>query len=357
MFIGLISYSLYLWHWPLLVFSKYYFEYRDMVRSEPSAGFRAAVLLASTALAVLSWKYVETPIRKRWMLQRRPQIYAFAGASMATLLLFGLVLFHGRGVPSRFHGRSFSYVKTRDHRAFLYETSLERAMNGQFVEIGSHDTNQPISLLLWGDSHAMCVAPVLDELCRRFSWRGRQATCSATAPILEYVDTNKHGLGEKTPVFARAVLNFIVEKKVRNVVLAGRWSSYLTTDAAKAQLLATVQAITNAGARAFVLKDVPYQDHELTRLTAVAVLHNTDLEPMGITRESHQRANRELDRMFGQLSQMGATVLDPADYFLNSKGLYGLVKNDQILYCDYHHLSVEGSRILAPLFDPIFHTK
>jgi hypothetical protein len=341
----------------LLVFSKYYFEYRDIIRQEPGAGCRVAVLLASTALAILSWKYVETPIRKRWILRQRPQIYAFAGASMLTLLACGLVLFHDRGVPSRFHGRSLSYVKTRDHRAFLNEINPEQAVAGRFVEIGSHDTNQPISLLIWGDSHAMTVTPVLDELCRRFSWRGIQATCSATAPILDYVTTNQFSLGEKSPAFAKAVLTFITQKQVRNVVLAGRWSTYLTTDLTKTQLLATVRAITNAGARAYVLEDVPFQDRDLTRLTAVAVLHNRNLDSEGVTRESYQLANAGLEKTFEQISQMGATVLDPADYFLNREGLYGMVRNDQILYCDYHHLTVEGARVLAPLFGPIFQTK
>src|ERR1039457_156002 len=290
-FIGLISYSLYLWHWPMLVFTKYYFEYRDMIKQEPNVGFRAAILLAATALAILSWRYVETPIRKRWIFQKRPQIYAFAGASMAVLLAGGLLLFHGRGVPSRFHGKALSYVKSRNHRAFLNETSLQQAMNGQFVEIGSHDTNQPISLLIWGDSHAMSVTPVLDELCRRFSCRGIQATCSATAPILRYADTNRFGLGEKSPVFANAVLTFITQRQVKNVVLAARWSSYLTSDSAKTQLLATVRAIANSGARAYVLKDVPYQDHDLTRLTAVAVLHHNDLEQVGVTDRKSTRLN------------------------------------------------------------------
>jgi peptidoglycan/LPS O-acetylase OafA/YrhL len=356
-FIGLISYSLYLWHWPLLVFSKYYYEYRNMAGGEPGAGFRAAVLLASGALAVLSWKYVETPVRKRRIFQTRPQIYGFGGAAMLALFLCGLVLFQSGGVPARFHGRALSYVKTRSHRAFLNETTLEQAKAGQFFEIGVHDPGRPISLLIWGDSHAMSVTPVLDELCHRFSWRGVQAACSATAPILEYTDTNKFGMGEKTPVFAQAVLAFIAQKQVRNVVLAARWSSYLTTDSARRELQETVRAITNSGARAFVLKDVPWQDRDLTRLVSVAVLHDGDLEPVGVSRQSYQAANVELNQTFAQLSEMGATVLDPADYFLNNKGLYGIVKNNQVLYWDYHHLTVEGAEVLAPLFEPMFQTK
>lgn len=77
-FIGLISYSLYLWHWPILVFSKY------TAYDEQSAGLRAALLVASTVLAILSWKYVEMPFRKRWLFHKRPQLFGFAFVSTST---------------------------------------------------------------------------------------------------------------------------------------------------------------------------------------------------------------------------------------------------------------------------------
>jgi hypothetical protein len=67
--------------------------------------------------------------------------------------------------------------------------------------------------------------------------------------------------------------------------------------------------------------------------------------------------NRDLRQTFEQISRMGATVLDPADYFLNRNGLYDVVRNDQVLYWDSNHLTVEGSRLLAPLFEPVFHTE
>jgi hypothetical protein len=51
---------------------------------------------------------------------------------------------------------------------------------------------------------------------------------------------------------------------------------------------------------------------------------------------------------------MGATVLEPADYFLTRKDFYGAIKNGTVLYWDSHHLSIEGAEMLAPLFEPIF---
>ncbi len=230
-------------------------------------------------------------------------------------------------------------------------------MAGQFVELGSQDTNQPISVLIWGDSHAMAVTPVLDDLCRRFSRRGIQATQSATAPVLRYVSTAGTSLKENSPAFANAVLTFIAQRHVRNVIITAHWSSYPASDSFKTNLLATVRAVLDVGARVYVVKDVPVPGFDVPRIAATTAMHHGDLEQLGVTREQHQMSNRDLRQTFEQISQMGATVLDPADYFLNRNGIYGVVRNGQVLYWDSNHLTVEGSKLLAPLFEPVFHNE
>jgi len=80
-FVGLISYSLYLWHWPVLVFAEYWtIERLPLVH-------RVLLLLGSIGLAALSWKFVETPFRQRTVFKTRPQVFAFASISAAFLLL------------------------------------------------------------------------------------------------------------------------------------------------------------------------------------------------------------------------------------------------------------------------------
>jgi hypothetical protein len=322
-----------------------------------SAGLRAALLAASIVLAIFSWRYVETPIRKRRILLKRPQIFGFAGVSMATLLGLGLLAYCGNGFPSRFPAKARRYADGWNHSAFLNIISLKRAMAGQFVEFGSGDTNQPISVLIWGDSHAMAITPVFDDLCRRFSRRGVQATQSSTAPVLRYVSTGSSSLKEDSPAFANAVLTFIAQRHVKNVIIAASWSGYPASDSFKTNLLLTIRAVLDLGARVYVVKDVPIPGFDVPRIAAVTAMRNGDLEQLGVTREEHQMSNRDLRQTFEQISQMGATVLDPADYFLNRNGIYGVVRNDQVLYWDSNHLTVEGSRLLAPLFEPVFHNE
>lgn len=315
------------------------------------------LLMASTALAFLSWRYVETPFRKRWICQTRPKIFTFAGVSMGMSLLLGLLVHYQAGFPARISTEALSYAKSRNHRAFHNNVTLEQAMSGQFVELGSQATTQPISVLIWGDSHAMAVTPILDDLCHRFFRRGIQATHSSTAPILEYVSPGFWSLKEDSPAFNRSVLTFISRNRVQKVIIAAAWNRYPASNSFKTGLVSTVRAIQDLGVRVYVLKDVPNPGFDVPRLVAATAMHNGDLEQLGLSREQFDISNRDLGQTFEQVAQMGATVLDPSNYFLNHKGVYGVVHNGQILYCDEQHLTVEGSRLLLPLFESIFRSE
>ncbi len=346
-FIGLISYSLYLWHWPALIFSKY------LSINSQSLGLRLTLLTASAALAVLSWKYVETPVRKKLVLRSRPQVFAFAGASTAILLAFGWFVCRHDGLPSRIPENARRYAASRDHRAFLNEITLEQALAGQFVELGLQKTDQPITVLIWGDSHAMSLTPVIDELCRRHARRGIQATRSATAPVLD-VSSKSVGLKKDSDAFNKAVLDFIAQRKVKNVILAAYWDWYPPSDSIKTGLVSTVRAIMALGANVYLVKDVPDQGFNVPRFAALTTMRNGSLAELGLSKQQIQMSNREFNQAFEQSTRTGAIVLDPSAYFLNDNGIYGVVKNGQILYSDGNHLTIEGARILSPLFEPIF---
>jgi peptidoglycan/LPS O-acetylase OafA/YrhL len=346
-FIGLISYSLYLWHWPLLVFSQY-------PLNRQSAGTSAAMLLVTTVLAMLTWKFVETPFRKRTLLPKRSQIFWFSGISAITLIAGGVFVVFDQGIPTRYSGKALRYVLSRNHCAFRNSVTLQQALAGQFPEVGALGTNQPVDLLIWGDSHAMSITPALDELCRQFSRRGVQATHSSTAPVLRFVSMEGEALQEQSPAFNEAVLNYIGREHVKNVLITAYWSEYSSSDAFENDLCLTIVEVIKRGATVYVMKDIPKQPNNVAIKTALAVLKHGDLEQFGITPKEYQEANRTMDDVFIRISKMGATVLDPANYFLNRNGLYGIVKDNEVLYVDGQHLSVEGAKILVPLFQPVF---
>jgi peptidoglycan/LPS O-acetylase OafA/YrhL len=93
--VGLISYSLYLWHWPLLLFAKYYLV-RSLLPWEA-----LAVLVTSGVLAVVSWRFVELPFRGKTSAFNRSQVFLGAAIAGSILFVIGAVGHFSGGLPSR----------------------------------------------------------------------------------------------------------------------------------------------------------------------------------------------------------------------------------------------------------------
>jgi peptidoglycan/LPS O-acetylase OafA/YrhL len=101
-FIGLISYSLYLWHWPLIVFQR-----TDALFSSDSSSMvtRLTLIAVSIGAACLSWKMVEMPFRSKGRNASKAVVFGVASAAMTSAAaLCGLVVIIG-GAPSRFPDR------------------------------------------------------------------------------------------------------------------------------------------------------------------------------------------------------------------------------------------------------------
>jgi peptidoglycan/LPS O-acetylase OafA/YrhL len=94
-FVGLISYSLYLWHWPLLVFAHYY-NIREL-----SGAQTASIVIASFVLAVLSWAYVEQPFRRKPIRISREILIAGAATAIAAFIVSGTLDVRTKGFPGR----------------------------------------------------------------------------------------------------------------------------------------------------------------------------------------------------------------------------------------------------------------
>ena len=96
-FIGLISYSLYLWHWPIIVMHRMGFLQTDGL---PEPLDQAIIIALSIVVAALSWKYIETPFRTKQV--ATPTLYRLALACTALLVLAAGAMLVTNGLPSRF---------------------------------------------------------------------------------------------------------------------------------------------------------------------------------------------------------------------------------------------------------------
>jgi Predicted acyltransferases len=113
-FLGLISYSLYLWHWPLLVFSNYW------SLGPLSLSSRLGLLVLALLLAILSWRFVETPIRHRAIFPARSSLFSFAVLFVLTVFALASFVIFTLGYPSRLPAQALLYAQAERDQARHY---------------------------------------------------------------------------------------------------------------------------------------------------------------------------------------------------------------------------------------------
>ena len=350
-FVGLISYSLYLWHWPLLV----YVKYRML---EPSTMFQRLQLLAlSVIFAALSWKFVEAPFRQRRVFNSRKQIFTFAGVTTAMVLTLSFTIHKLQGLPSRVPPESVRYAAASEENTYRNELGLKDALNGSFVELGTGDKNQPINLFVWGDSHAMAVMPVLNALCKEYSVRGVGATHSATAPLVGFASNSKYSLNEDSIAYNNAIVQFIQKKHISHLIIVASWNAYDDgTDLVRRDLITTIDTFKNSGTRIWIMRTVPDQPLNVPKALAATAFYGGNPEELGPTLSEHlsESNSRRQDSIFEGLNAPGITVLDPTKLFVNQIGRCRVAEGGEALYRDHHHITVHGAMMLRPLFEPAF---
>lgn len=228
-FIGLISYSLYLWHWPLLVFARH-------LSPEPlSVSSALAVLVFSGIIATLSWRFVEQPFRKAKQTREaevvfsRKSIFSASATATATTLVFGFGVVASSGIPSRnpsvealVAGPEFDKIeRLTDCDPYSLDVDEIRA----HCSFGDVDAEQTI--VVWGDSHAVAWYPVFARYARDNRMKGILLSSTGCPPLVgafrpsTRIKSNKCIAGI-TEEFEKIAVGF----DPVTVFLVSRWSIY-----------------------------------------------------------------------------------------------------------------------------------
>jgi hypothetical protein len=163
-FVGLVSYSLYLWHWPIVVFTRY-FEGPELTLAQGGV-----VVAASFVASVISWRFVERPFRGHESRIRRVPLFAGAAAVVTAASVFAAHVVAERGVPGRLSPFARQiYNATFDKSRFYESQCLGRVDEGpstadiragKLCQMGDIDSEP--RFVVWCDSHAAAMAPAID---------------------------------------------------------------------------------------------------------------------------------------------------------------------------------------------------
>jgi len=248
-FFGVISYSLYLWHWPVIVFVKYFYVEIDF-------WVFCWIMLASVFLGWLSWRYIETPFRVSDSHFKGLEI--FSRKVFLPLATFVGVAF----ISSATDGFSFRFppeVQAMEHSLSTRPNELRAGCHVPSVLYATPiDENCVLGSLahqadglLIGDSYANHFSGMIDVLAKEVGVSIVDYTMDACPPLFGYLDkVSAAGRGEQCKLRNDYIFGRISKSKYSFVILAANWSS---DERVEGHLLDTLDVIYSAGASAVVV--------------------------------------------------------------------------------------------------------
>ncbi|KZX51349.1 hypothetical protein A3709_11065 [Halioglobus sp. HI00S01] len=356
-FVGKISFPLYLWHWPLLSFA------RIMEDGEPSPILRSAAVLLAVALAWASYRWVETPLR-----YRPGELTPWAiSASLLAVGAVGLVIFKNGGLPDRtapqneiaaqFYWQELG-LQVRDDCSTTFGTAGRCLRDGKpstIVVLGdSHSTNTFFALAHhYRDSERGVIRlgkggcpPLYNTAIRD---RDNTDTCRAANNInIDWVAGNDQldtvYLSSLGPMYVNpGQQRFSLEIKERPELTEHR-------DVFAHGLSDTVAKLKAAGKQVVVVVDWPSLHFDPKRCVDTRPLRLTAFQgaECTVSNARHQQRNRVYREVIAEVTAAhpDIQVWDTSSAFC-AKGQCRVMQGDQVLYRDRSHLSLQGSNYLG----------
>ncbi|MGO8814900.1 MAG: acyltransferase family protein [Terriglobia bacterium] len=265
-FIGLISYSLYLWHWPIIIFLEENYIHLD---SGSPKQFKLAVLLASLIAGTLSWLLVERPFRRGRFRPGRRALFLATGVATVLIAAIGVFMVASQGFSSRFPHEALDvdrFSKGDYGTAFRQANACfldpRFAPFDQFNKAAclSEDPDRKHELLV-GDSHAAHLYPGL-----RFVFPELNISEAATAGCLPLLTQPPGTAYCDGSMWKYIYSDYLIHHHVDAILIAGRWH-----EADFPELGRTVAWIRQQGIDVIVFGPVPEFDVPLPRLLTLSL--------------------------------------------------------------------------------------
>lgn len=368
-FLGRISYSVYLWHWPLIVFVNY------QTIGRLSVWDNLGLAVVSILLGYLSWRFIEQPFRKAKPRETARTVFVRSGLATVAVCGIASLIYIAQGIPQRFPQQT---VKLASYAASMNpegdkcrDVTLQLAPDSTCT-IGS---NADANTFLWGDSHAGALFGALKIIADN----GESTVYGATpqCPPLLNAGTSLECLDGN-----RKRLDYAISHpEIETVILAARWSLYLDgrfTSAGEAEnnngvptlsgsdgepiplfsraarlrfrdgLSTLVDTLLANGKHVVLVYPVPETGFDIPSTLALISIRGEDPAKFTTARDVYlERQSHALRILNGIGDHPMLTRVYPDSILCPGARCLTYAKGTP-LYFDSHHLSIPGARLLRP---------
>lgn len=336
-FIGKISYSMYLWHWPIIAL----LNYRGV---EFTIFVKFVVLILTIALSILNFYAFETKMRKLKM--------GFL-TSLLLLLILPLVIFSfislwassEKGFPDRFNNNDFANENRSEVKYSQCYDSYSLTKDGLCI-IGDV-TKKPETIMI-GDSIAGSYIEFIDYLAKD---AGKSVAVTVSSSLPPIMNINPYRDGTKVSKYRSEEKLSYNKKRIdlargyKNVIVGASWGnddSYFKADGY--DILSTLEYLSSHGAKLIVILRPNGMDYkEFNKFKSDIASGNDDHSELA----KKVNVNISLDEIMNSYKE--PVYIDPNDSLCTDSGCK-VYLNGRFIYMDHAHLNVYGARELARIY-------
>ena len=330
--VGLISYSLYLVHWPIISFLTYY------TLKAPRPADVVPILAASLLLAWLSWRFVEQPFRAKGMPASRRKVLTLGVAMIVAVAALGAAGIATKGFPQRFP--HLAAQATHDPKGLWSEGVCFLANNPDVAawKEGPCTLTRggPEKVLLWGDSYAADYVPGIKAAADRIPYTVIQYTAAGCPPILSYYSASR----PNCQAFNRNALNIIDRDHVGAVVLSARWVDMQRRGLD--EIRSTLDALKARGVKVYMLGQSP--------------MFTTDVQLIAFRQPAKDHWSISFDPDLNNKLRAAAgpdvSFVDPLAHICSGP-VCPYRQGQELMFNDEGHYSALGSRLAVDSYFPL----
>jgi peptidoglycan/LPS O-acetylase OafA/YrhL len=358
-YVGKLSYSLYLWHWPVLSLMHY--------AQIAQTGTNAALAIALTfVLSATGYHLVENPLRTRRYGSQRVVFIALYGLPAAVLIGISFAVVSLQGLPARFSPDVVAmdaavHDVVHEQRAHCH-ASARQSQTAPSAECLFGAEQTPASVFIFGDSHANHMVPFVGVLAQNAGRAGQDYTMDRCPPLIGLRYGASAALAARCEARNAAAAAHIGNGGFDYVVLAASWpnprSSRLYNDtgliadpdAVESALVAalehTLQRISEAGAQPVLIRETPILQNTSPKCPIHRQRFDQNMHCAGVLQISPF-----MEKWLPTIQQRWPSlrVLDPASLICDDAQCVIMLESTP-LFSDDNHFNVRGSRVLGEAY-------
>ena len=342
-FIGLISYSLYLWHWPIISF----FKYTSMDNLSFSQIILSSILILS--LSILSWKFVEQPFLNNYS---QKKLFKFISLNYFILLFIAILIIFSQNLPSRYSNYSNLLAESVGSTYDCPPIKYRKFFDTYGCYVNSNLDGDPKSVL-YGNSHAYMYGwPYIKSLKER-----KKKGLIIQFSCLPYIDKN---FSRQCLQRAKTRFESVISSKTINTVYIGlTWYSDKLIDEngntfidknfelRKNSIDFLIKSFQENNKNVYLIGPTPKPGYDFASEYSRNLVFEKKKYDIKHSAEKFEKKYKTIIDYYKK--KMGKNFLQPHQFLCDKKYCYYADKNGSF-YSDSNHLSKYGSNKMISLF-------